>query len=84
MYNKQRMQKLNGKCFSNKIVPNGWKIVKKNGKKVVCNKSLKCYCYKKSGKITVRHIEDVVEYKDYFESVESYDDYYLETVEEEL
>ena len=40
-----------GKCFSNKIVPNGWKIVKKNGKKITCKKSLNCYCYKKQGKI---------------------------------
>ena len=72
---------LGGRCFSNKIVPDGWKIVKKNGKKVVCNKKLKCYCYKNSGKVMTRDIEEIGEYEDDFESIEDED--YLETAEED-
>ena len=46
-----------GQCFSNKIVPSGWSLVKKKGKNIVCNKSLKCYCYKQGGK-SERSLED--------------------------
>ena len=59
-----------GQCFSKKIVPNGWQEVKKNGKHLVCNKALKCYCYKKSGKM-YRDL-DGDEYQ--FETVEDYND----------
>ena len=71
-----------GQCFSNKIVPDGWKIVKKNGKKIVCNKKQKCYCYKKSGKggYEQRNLdfED-----DYFEVVVDGPDDYLEDIEDQ-
>ena len=67
-----------GKCFSNKIVPSGWSLVKKNGKTIVCKKSLKCYCYKQDGK-SVRSLdwdvnEDDLEPDDYLESEEDFDD----------
>ena len=39
-------KKAKGRCFTNKIVPNGWSLIKKSGKAITCNKALKCYCYK--------------------------------------
>ena len=69
-----------GQCFSNKIVPSGWSLVKKKGKNIVCNKSLKCYCYKQGGK-SERSLDDDLDFEeeledgpeDYLESEEDFD-----------
>ena len=82
-----KCKQANGKCFSTKIVPSGWSLVKKNGNKIVCKKSLKCYCYKQdNGKsIVARSLvndhsdfdEDYLEDgsdNDFLESEEDFDD----------
>ena len=70
-----------GQCFSNKIVPSGWNLVKKKGKNIVCNKGLKCYCYKQGGK-SARSLDNDLDLEedledgpdDYLESEEDFDD----------
>ena len=73
-----------GKCFSNKIAPSGWTLVKKKGKNIVCKKSLKCYCYKQNDGKSERSLDnndlDVNEDDledgpdDYLESEKDFDD----------
>ena len=62
-------KKYGGKCFSKKIAPDGWDLVKKSGKKIVCSQKLKCYCYKQDK---------------YARDLETMDDYYLESDEDYL
>ena len=72
-----------GQCFSNKIVPSGWSLVKKKGKNIVCKKQLKCYCYKqddaKSGSRSLDDdndldLEEDLDLEDgYLESEEDFD-----------
>ena len=63
----KKCKQAKGKCFSNKIVPSGWSLVKKKGKNIVCKKSLKCYCYKKKGGKTERGLDNLDYDEDYLE-----------------
>merc|ERR1719192_392721 len=67
-----------GQCFSNKIVPSGWSLVKKKGKNIVCNKGLKCYCYKQGGK-SERSLDDDNNDLDFEEELEDGPEDYLES-----
>ena len=77
----KKCKQAKGKCFSNKIAPSGWSLVKKKGKNIVCKKSLKCYCYKQDDGKSERSLDDDDDDfdledgpEDYLESEEDFDD----------